>query len=217
MKLSAKTLAVLKNFAAINQSIVVKPGNSLATISGNKTIMAKATVPDEFEQQFAIYNLGRFISSISLMDNPDLEFEDHSVRIKGNGHSILYHFADPSVIISPPDKKIELPTVDVTCRLTSKNIQSVTKALGVLGLPEIAIAGDGEKVYLQAVDSKNPSADTYSIEIGETERTFRAIFKSENMKMMDGDYDVAVSSKGISQFVGVEATYWIAVEATSTF
>ena len=162
MKLSAKTLAVLKNFAAINQSIVVKPGNSLATISGNKTIMAKATVPDEFEQQFAIYNLGRFISSVSLMDSPDLEFEDHSVRIKGNGHSILDHFADPSVIISPPDKKIELPTVDVTCRLTSKNIQSVTKALGVLGLPEIAIAGDGEKVYLQAVDSKNPSADTFA-------------------------------------------------------
>lgn len=217
MKLSAKTLSVLKNFAAINQSIVVKPGDTLATISQNKTIMAKATVPDTFEQEFAIYNLGRFISSISLMESPDLEFEDHSVRIKGNGHSILYHFADASVIIAPPNKEIKLPSIDVQCSLTSKNIQVITKALGVLGLPEIAVTGDGDKVYLQAVDSKNSSADTYSIEIGETNKSFRAIFKSENMKMMDDDYDVIISSKGISQFTGSEATYWIAVESTSTF
>lgn len=217
MKLSAKTISILKNFAVINPSIVVKPGNTISTISSNKTIMARATLQDTFESEFAIYALNRFISGISLMDDPELDFSTNSVRIRGNGHSILYHFADPSVIIAPPDKEIKIPSIEVECELSSKNIQNVAKALGVLGLPEIAITGNDGKIFLQAVDSKNGSADNYSIEIGETDRKFMAIFKSENMKMLDDNYQVKISSKGISQFVGTDVTYWIAVEATSTF
>lgn len=217
MKLSAKTLMVLKNYSSINQSIVIREGSALSTISPNKTIMAKATVPDKFEQTFAIYDLGRFISCISLVDDPDLIFAENSVRITGNGHSLTYHFCDPSVILTPPEKEIKLPTVDVECKVSSKDLRGIAKALGVLGLPEIAIAGDGNKIMLQSVDSKNSSVDTYSIEIGETDKTFRAIFKSENMKMLDGDYIVRLSSKGISQFTSHDVVYYIAIEASSTF
>lgn len=217
MKFSAKTVTMLKNFASINQSIVIKEGNVLSTISSNKTIMAKSIVPDTFERKFAIYNLGRFISSISLMENPDLDFGDNSVVIKSNGHAITYHYADPSIILTPPDKEIKLPSVDVECKILNQDLQGISKALGVLGLPELAIAGDGTKITLQAVDSKNPSADTYNIEIGDTDKIFRAIFKSENLKMIEGDYQVKLSAKGISQFIGLESTYFIAIEATSTF
>lgn len=217
MKLNAKTLNILKNFANINKSIVIKEGHVLTTMSSNKTIMAKATIPDTFAHKFAIYELNRFISCISLVNDPELIFGETSVQIKGNGHSMNYHFADASVILTPPDKEIKLPTIDVECKVSSKDIQSITKALGVLGLPEVAIAGDGDKIMLQAVNSKDTSADTYNIEIGETDKTFRAIFKSENLKMIEGDYNVKLSSKGISQFIGNEATYWIAIESTSTF
>jgi hypothetical protein len=116
----------------------------------------------------------------------------------------------------PPEKQIKLPSTDAECFITNKDFQNITKALSVLGLPEIAIVGDGENISLQAIDTKNP-ADTFSITVGQSSNVFRAIFKSENLKIMDGDYTVSISSKGISQFVGTEVSYWIAVEATSTF
>lgn len=217
MQLSAKTINVLKNFSSINPSIVLKPGNVISTISPNKTIMARATVPDEFTGLYGIYQLNRFISALSLFENPELDFGREAVTIHSENRSTEYHYSDPSVIMVAPEKEIKLPTVDVEFILTNKNMQNVMKALGVLSLPEIAVVGDGSVISLRAIDSKVPAADNYSIVVGETDLAFRAIFRAENMKMMDGDYTVKISSKGISQFIGLDATYWIAIEASSTF
>lgn len=217
MRISSNTINVLKNFSTINPSIVLKPGNTISTISPNKTIMAKAVVPDEFSKVVGIYALNRFISALSLFDNPEIEFGSESCKIQSDNRSITYHYSDPTVIMVPPEKDIKLPSVDVTFDLTNKNIQTVMKALGILGLPEIAVVGDGETVSLQAIDSKAGSADNYSIGVGATDKVFRAIFRAENMRMMDGDYTVKISSKGISQFSGIDVTYWIAIEASSTF
>jgi hypothetical protein len=216
MKLSARTLHLLKNFSTINPSIVLKPGGIATTISPNKTILARASIGDEIPNVVAIYNLSRFISTLSLFENPDLDFSDKSVRISDGNRSVVYHYADASIIMVPPEKQIKLPSTDAECFITNKDFQNITKALSVLGLPEIAIVGDGENISLQAIDTKNP-ADTFSIIVGQSSNVFRAIFKSENLKIMDGDYTVSISSKGISQFVGTEVSYWIAVEATSTF
>lgn len=217
MKLSARTLHLLKNFSTINPSIVLKPGRVVSTISTNKTIMARASVTDEIPSVVAIYNLSRFISTLSLFEDPDLDFGENSVRISNGNRSVIYHYADPMNILAPPEKEIKLPSVDAECVITNKDFQNVTKALSVLGLPEIAIVGDGENISLEAIDTKNPSADTYSVVVGQSDNVFRAIFRSENLKIMDGDYQVSISSKGISQFVGTEVSYWIAVESTSTF
>lgn len=217
MKLSVATLQILKNFSMINPSIILKPGTTIATISPNKTIMAKASTQEEFPTLVAIYNLSRFISTLSLFDNPELEFGTNSVKVFDDNRSVVYHYADASIIMAPPDKEINLPVVDVECTITNKDFQSVLKALSVLGLPEITVMGDGTSINLEVIDSKNPSADTYSIKIGETDKVFRAIFRSENLKIMDGDYNVKISSRGISQFIGTDVTYWVAVESNSTF
>ncbi len=217
MQISAKTINVLKNFSTINPSIVLSPGNVISTISTNKTIMARATVPDSFTAVSGIYVLNRFISALSLFDNPHLDFGEGFVRIHSDNRSIQYHFSDPSVILVAPEKDIKLPSVDVEFTLTNKDIQTVMKALSILGLPEIAVVGNGEDISLQAIDSKAGTADNYSINVGKTNLAFRAIFRAENMRMMDGDYNVKISSKGISQFIGLDITYWIAIEASSTF
>lgn len=218
MKLDTKTINVLKNFSNVNPSMLFKEGNIVSTISPNKTIMARATVPANFANRFAIYNLGRFLSTLSLFEDPDLSFTDRLVKISdGKGRSVNYTFADESTIKSPPEKEIKLPSEDVSFSLTNANLTEILKALGVLSLPEFAVVGDGSTVSLQAIDSKNPSGDTFSITVGVTDKTFRAIFKAENIKVIPGDYNVTLSSKGISHFSGPEAEYWIAIEATSTF
>ena len=217
MKINNKTLNILKNFATINPSIIVKPGNILKTISSSKTILARAEVPDTFEYPFAIYNLSQFIGCISMFTDPDLDFDESSVTISDGKNKIVYHYADSSIILAPPEKDITIPSVDAEFKISATDIPSVAKALSILELTEIAIVGDGDNIFIQAIDSKNPSSNQYSVKVGATDKVFRAIFKPDNLKMVPDDYIVTLSSKGLSKFVGTEATYYVAIEATSTF
>lgn len=218
MKFDARTLQILKSFSLINPSIHIKSGNVLSTISSTKTVMAKATLDTEIDEGFAIYDLSRFLGVLSLMEEPDLNLSDKVIKITGkNGDTINYTCADASNIVTPPDKDIKLPSEDVEFTMKEGDFSRVMKALSVLSLPEIAIVGDGKSVYLQAVDSKNPTADVYKTPVGETDRTFRVIFKSENLKIMPGEYRVVISAKGLSHFIGDKIQYWIAVENSSSF
>lgn len=218
MNLDPRTLQILKSFASINPSIHFKGGKVLKTISPTKTIIATAILDDGFEQPFAIYDLSRFLGVLSLFDNPELTITDKHVEIRGkNGDSINYVVADPSNIVTPPEKDLKLPSTDATFSLKQDDFSRVIKALSVLGLPEIAVVGDDGKVFLQAADSKNPTGDVYRTPVGESDRNFRAIFKSENLKIMPGDYEVSISKAGLSHFAGAGIEYWIAMEGTSKF
>jgi len=218
MKISPNTVTVLKNFSSINPSIVIKEGSVLETISSTKTIKAKAKVDTTFPHRFAMYNLNKLISILSLYENPEVSFEQNSLTVSdGNSSSAHLTYSDESTIIKVPEKEIKLPSIDVNVNVTNANIKDVEKALGVLSVPDIVISGDGNKVYLQAADNKNPTGDSYSIEIGTTNKTFRAIFKAENIKVLPGDYNVEICSKGISRFYNDNVEYFIAVESSSTF
>jgi copper(I)-binding protein len=217
MKLSAKTLAILKNFSTINQSILVRPGNVLRTMTATKTVIAKASVPDAFDREFAIYNVPQFMNCMSMFTEPDLSFGDTHVMITDNKRSFKYFYSEVDSIVKPPNKDLQLPSVDAAFRLTAKDMQDTIKAMGILNLPELAVVGDGQTITLQAVDVKNSSSSNFSVEVGETENIFRVIFKADNMKMIPGDYDVSISSKGISHFSSTVVEYFVAIEHTSTF
>jgi len=217
MKLSQETIAVLRNFSAINQSILFKEGSTLRTISPTKTVMAVAVVPDEFPQQAGIYNLPRFLAVCGLYAEPNLVFGDKAVTITEGKSKAKYVYADPSMIITPPEKEIKLPTVDVAVTLTAEDFLKVLKASSVYQLPEIAFVGENGTCYLKAIDSANPSADSFGVELGETEDTFSLIIKTENLQIMPFDYEVELSSKGISKFSCPTVTYFIAIESKSTY
>lgn len=217
MKIDADTINVLKNFAKINPSIVVQEGNVLKTISPTKTIMAKAKVKTDFNKRFAIYNLDRFIAFLSTFTDPDLKFEDKFVNIHENNRKSHFTYADESTVTKAPDKEINLPTVDVSFKLTNQDLRQVEKDAGILSLPEIAVVGDGKSISLVATDSKDLISDGSEIQIGDTDKVFKAIFKAENIKIIPGDYEVSISSKGISRFYNEEVEYFIAVESNSTF
>lgn len=222
MKLDTNTLAVLRNFSGINPSIVVKPGKVLSTIAPSKTIYARATVESEFDRRFAIYDLSRFISAITLFEEPELTFGESSVRIHDStSKSIQYKYASEDVIkYTPPDKDIKLPSTDVSFALSDKTFREITKAASVLGLTTISVVGNGTTVTLQAEEIKSGSSesDNFSVNVGETDKVFKAVFKSENlMKLIPVDYRVDISSKGISHFVGQNIEYFVAVEANSKF
>jgi len=217
MKLEGRTLQILKNFASINPSLQFKQGSFITTISPNKTMMAKAAIKEHIPHTFAIYDLSRFLGILSLFESPTLTLEERFLTISGGGRHVQYTYADPKLIVTPGDKEVKIPSVDIELDLKAEVLQSVLKAMGVLGLPELAINGEDGVMSVQAIDSKNPTSDKFSVEVGTTNATFKMIFLSENIKMLNEDYRVEISSKGIAHFTGGDVEYWVATESASTY
>lgn len=217
MKFSARTIQILRNFASIHQAIIFKPGNQLKTMADTKSVMARATIDTEIEKTFAIYDLGKFLSAVSMFEEPDLEPGDSSIRISKGREKLSYTYAELSLIKSPPEKEITLPSVDVEFDLKNEELNRVIKALSIIGAPEIAITGDGESIYMEALNTKNPSESTYRTEVGTTNKRFRLVFLAENIKLLPGDYHVRVSARGLAHFKAEDIEYWVAVEQHSTF
>jgi hypothetical protein len=217
MKFSNETLSVLKSFTAINKSILMKPGNVLKTITPEKTLIAIAEIPDELPSEACVYDLSRFLSILSLYNDPDVEFGDKYFIISEGKRRTKYVYADVSMIHTPPEKDINIPSEDVVVNVTESDLSSVLKAAGVLQFTEIAFVGESGKCYLKAIDSANDNADDFGVEIGETDDEFKVIIKTDNLKLMPMDYKVTICSKGISEFKGDNVTYFVAIDSKSTY
>jgi len=220
MKLSESTLSLLKNFTEINQSILFKHGNKLRTMSVMKNILAEATVDQEFPKDFGIYDLQQFMNGLRLYQSPELDFShDSYVVIREGKSNTKYFFADAAIIASPPDKPISLPSEDVSFVLTSQHLDRLKKSSSLLQLPDISAIGEDGVVRLVVRDKKNDTSNKFSIEVGETDKVFTCNFKEENLKLIEGSYDVVISSKLLSRFQSknYDLTYYIALEPDSTF
>ena len=220
MKLSDNTIALLKNFSGINQSILIRKGNQLRTISVMKNILAEATITENFSHDFGIYDLNQFLNTISLYQNPDLDFNnDGYVLIKEGKSRSKHFFADPNVIVSPPEKEINLPSEDVCFELTTEQLDKVLKAASINQVPDLSAIGEAGVIKLVARDKKNETSHAHEEIVGETNSTFVFNFKVENIKILRGSYEVVVSKKLLSRFKNKnhELTYHIALEPDSSF
>jgi len=216
MKISSATLEVLQNFAAINNGLQVKPGRNLKTISLNKTLLGLASVKENFEVPFCIYDLSQFLGTLSLFDSPELNFGDKSVEIAEDYTRLTYVYADPNTIVTVPEKKLVCEG-DIEFDLTQKKLDKLQKAASILGLPNLVITLDDEREYLlaMATDVKNSTSNNYKVKLdGEISSgaTFKMVLKFDNLKLIPDDYHVRISSKGISHFDGTKAEYFVAVE-----
>jgi hypothetical protein len=221
MKLSANTVEVLKNYSTINPSILVKPGNVLSTIHPQRAIFAKTTVEESFPQQFAIYELSKFLGVISLFNEPELVFGDMVITIKSGGQKLSYTCASASLIIAPPEKEMTFPAADIEFDIKQDELQKLIRAGSVLQLPDIAAVGNGKTISLTATNTKVSTTDQYSVDVGTTDKNFSMVFKMDNIiKLISSDYNVKISGKGISKFEStsnMKTLYYVATEANSKF
>ena len=222
MKLSNHTTSVLKNFATINQNLVIKEGNTITTMSAMKNIVAKADVEETFPQEVAIYDLNEFLASMSLFTNPVLEFSENHVMIteeNNTSNSLKYFYSDPSVVTSP-SKMITMPSQEVTFTMSNEDLSKLKRAAGVIGAPDMVLEKNENGSSLTVKDKKNDTANNYSLDVSTSgEGEFNFFFKVENMKLLDGTYDVEISSKNISHYTNKNSPveYWIALEPESTY
>ena len=224
MKLSDKTISLLKSFSTINQSILFKKGTKLRTISVMKNILAEATVSEELPKDFGIYDLNQFLNGLSLHNSPELDFNnDNHVVIKEGRSRSKYFFADPQVIVTPPEKEMVLPSEDVSFELSTDQLDKLLKAAAIYQLPDLAVVGGNGVVKIVVRDKKNDTSNDFAITVGETSnyfcKNFSFNFKVENIKILPGNYEVVVSQKLLSRFKSKnqDLTYFIALEPDSTF
>ena len=222
MKINQSTQDILKNFSEINTNILIKPGSELNTISTMKNILAKATINDNFDREFGIYDLNEFLSVVSSLDKPELTLQEKYMTISAEGSrsKVKYFYSDPSVIVSPT-KEVNMPESDVTFSLSESNLAQLQKMAAILSSPDLALIGTkGGDVVLKVCDKKNDTSNKFDIIVGENATAnYTFYFKVENLKMISGDYDVAVSSKSIAHFTNTKLPieYWIALEPDSVF
>jgi len=218
MKISDTTFDVLKNFSTINQSLAFKKGSTIRTVSEQKTILAQATVPEAFPVDFAIYELNQFLGLSSLFEEADFDFGGRQVTLQEGSSKANYTYADPSMITTPPEKNIELPSVEVQFEMSKANYRQILNGANQLGLPEVVVTNRDGKVSLVATDTKNPSSNEFAISSDtDTDASFQFIFKIENLKFIPNDYTLSISKSGIAHFKSENVQYWVATESGSTF
>ena len=217
MKISKETINILKNYAAINSNLLLSEGNKLKTTSTNKTIASSVTVAEQFPVEFGIYDLNAFLGALSLFNDPELEFESKFVTIKEKNNKIKYFGAEPSILITPK-KDIVFPAADIQFDLSESLFGTIHRTSGVLKASDFSVIGDGSNLTILVGDKKNATSNCYETVVGETDKTFRANIKIENLKMLQANYRVTIHSK-IARFESVsgDLVYYVAVEADSSF
>jgi hypothetical protein len=222
------TIETLKNFAEINQSLIIEAGDTIKTVSEQTNVLAKAKLGQSFPQDFAIYDLNKFLGVLSLFAEPQFDFSEKSIKIQSSvdannfvaGDSVAeYQFANMSLFENERKilaKDINLPSEEAVFRLEEKYLSSIMRAAAVMSLPEIAVVANDGKLKIQAIEAKT-SIDSYAVELGVSTSNFKMIFKIENLKLMRGSYDVKISDKGLGHFKNIDRDleYWIATEQTS--
>ena len=219
MKLSDETLTILKNYASINQNIQFKQGSTLSTFSPQKNILTIAQISEDIPSTFAIYDLNKFLGALSLFHKPELTVGEKHLKINGGGSELNYVCAEASMLHLPPEKTFEFPNPEIKFKMDKDDYDSCMKASQILSLPEFIVEGDGSKVFLVSTNTENNSSDEFRREVGTTDNEFKMIFKIENIKLLSGNYNVEISSKGIAHFSYENSNlqYWIATEQKHSY
>ena len=223
MELSENVIQVLKNFASINSSIVIEPGNKLATISEARNVLGSAVIDQEFPRGFGLYDLNEFLNVVGLIDEPRLRFEDTHVLVgDSTGRSTIKYFYTDTEMLTKPPSTFNMPEPEVVVDLSNDVLNKVKRAASVLGHAEMVISSNDGCVTLSIQDIENSTSNTFSIDVPakyDTNATFSFVLNISNLKVLPGDYEVKISSKLISQFTSKDgaAEYHIALEKTSSY
>ena len=217
---SKNTLTILKNFSSLNSNLLVHPGNVIKTITPSKTGMAVATVEENFDVEFGIWDLNKFLGVISLFNNPTFAFGEKSVKIKNGGDSVVnYYYSEPR-LLTYPTKDVNMPKIDISITLTEKNFNELQKAASVMQLPDLSFKSDDDSIVAMVSDLSDPTSNSYKVVVGNGNNLpeFLFNFKMENIKILPGDYKINFANNVVGEFIhqSIPVKYWFAMEASTS-
>lgn len=211
MKLSETTLAVLKNFASINQGCAFKAGNVVKTMLADRTFLATFKAEETFPVDFAIFDLSRLISAINLVNEPDLDFTEKVITIEGQGTVLRYAVCHPETIVAANyEKVIKIDEPIVQFELPKATLQSLQRASQVLSAPNLTIfSTDGKTLSIKVHDARADSSDSYNVDASAEILTqaFEMRLEMQKLRLIPDTYLVKISEDGIMTMTGELVEY----------
>lgn len=222
MKLSKQSIDILKNFNTINSNLHITPGKDQVTVSPMKNIMVEAEFEEEFPMEFAIWDLSKFLGTLSLFDDPELTFHQNFVVISNGSTKVVYHYAEPKIVRGcRPEREFVMPKTVIHFDLSNREFVELQRASSVLRLPNLCITDNEGSIDILSLDKNDPTTNRYSITVSDTapDASFKMYLKSEYLKLLPGDYSVAISDKSVAKFThkSINMTYYIALDTDSVY
>ena len=132
MKLSDNTRNILKNFSQINQSLLFKQGTVLRTVTEEKTLYGEATIAEEIPRDFAVHDLQQLLSALSMFNDPTIDVREDCLYISDGVMNLQYLYCDPETIVTPPDKKMNIPAQIAELTIDQNQYSQIKKAAATL-------------------------------------------------------------------------------------
>ena len=117
--------------------------------------------------------------------------------------------------------EFNMPETVVHFDLSNREFVELQRASAVLRLPDLCITDNDGSIDLISMDKNDVTSNRYSITVSEEapDASFKMYLKSEYLKLLPGDYSVAISDKVVSRFTNndINLTYYIALDSDSVY
>jgi hypothetical protein len=218
MKLSERTITVLKNFATMNSGMLIKPGKEQTTFDPETGgILVEAILEESFPEEFAIYDLAIFLGNLTTLKDPELTFTKESVLLDDGSLKLTYIAGSPKLVKVAP-AKLSMENPDVTFAIMNDDLQKILKVAAMNNLPNITFEGSGNivtaKVHDKGIDTSNFGTMKIMELQGENNKDFSATFKTSNFKIIPDNYNIEIDITKFARLENVDKNlvYFIALE-----
>ncbi|MDX1532691.1 MAG: hypothetical protein R3230_00635 [Nitrosopumilaceae archaeon] len=224
IKLSPETVQTFKKMYSINQSLrILENETTIKTINESKTRAAYAQIKEKFPRDFCIYDLSEFISAMSIVNEPILDFSNKKfvvIKNEENSQRLKYVETDPDLITSYFERNLSLKSDDIEIDVGEDVLKAVMKSASTLRLEFIGFKADGEKVYFttfnRRVESDDEEMNAFTVELGECEETFDIFYESNMLDVLEGDTKFTFcKNQRITKVDCGSIVYWIAMDKDS--
>ena len=214
-------MTILKNFASINTNIFFRAGNHISTVASSDAIFARATIKETIPNEFAVYDLNGLLSTLTLIENQEISFEDSKLVISSERGTFEYFYSSPDVVKKAPETTLEHVEV-FSFKLAAEDIQMIFKAANVTKAPYISVVCKNQNVSLVVGDRKNSLSNNFKKSLGTAFNEFDMIIAVENFRIIPDAYQVTVAKMENSKakflyfkHESKELEYWIAADPIS--
>lgn len=196
LKLSKQTIHILNSFSALSDQMVFHKGKT-QRVSVKGPRMVEAEIEENIPLDFGIYQLKNFLQTLSLFDDPNIEFGENSLILSEGSQKLEYFYSEIALIKEeiPIEKKLKPKNIEVDFIIDIATLAKFKKAANILGMEYVLFSGDGSRVTM-AIKNINTSSisNSYVLDIADTNHKFNLIVDLSKWIMVDGDYRIQLSS-----------------------
>lgn len=220
---TAEEIRVLKNFDEINHNMIIHP-DGFKVINGTKRSVVgyyNFETPYDYKE-FGIFDVREFLTVLG-METHTLEVKDQYVEIEDlrTGATVKYNLTPLEMMPEVKDvhEKFEKLSINLEFSLSNENLVKIKKATNILKAERIYFESRDDTIRIICAGSVlTNSINPYEVpikdeDIKQNDLDGILFISVDEFLLLEGDYHVKLSEKGISQWYneGIKVEYFVGV------